>query len=91
MRQDPVADHDPVADAHLKRIGNQLVDHLKKRILLRNPTDTIGAFAEATTMAKKAVGFLPIGDGPNKVLDAEIVKAIPRIESILAIIAVCEG
>lgn len=42
-------------------------------------------------MAQKAIGFLPIGDGPNKKSDEEIVAAIPRIEAILAIIAVCEG
>jgi hypothetical protein len=76
--------YDQEADARLKAIGNQLVDHLKKR-LPRTQID------EAMPMAKKAVGFLPIGDGPNKIPDKEIAAAIPRVEGILAIIAVCEG
>ncbi len=79
------------ADAHLKEIGNQLVDQLTERVLQMNPTDTMGAFARATNLARSAVGFLPIGDGPNKMPDYQIAAAIPRVEAILAIIAVYEG
>jgi hypothetical protein len=77
-------------DAQLKELGNKLVDHLKGRHLLKNPGDTMGAFAAAAAIATKAVGFLPIGDGPNKVSDEEIAAAIPRIEGMLAILAACE-
>lgn len=83
--------YDQEADMRLKEIGNKLVQQLQECILQRNPMDTWGAFAGATAMAQKAVGFLPIGDGPNKVSDNEIVNAIPRVEGILAIIAACKG
>ena len=82
---------DPEADAHLKEIGNQLVNQLIKRFLRLNAKDTMGAFAQATKLAKAAVGFLPIGDGPDKMPDYQIAAAIPRVEAILAIIAVYEG
>lgn len=77
-------------DIHCKKIGNELVDYLKRRELRRNPKDTMGAFAAATAIATAAVGFLPIGDGPNKVSDEDIAAAIPRIEGMLALLAAFE-
>jgi hypothetical protein len=83
--------HDIQADAHLKKIGNQLVALLQQRILQRSPSNTMGAFAGATAMAIAVAGFLPIGDGPNTKSDEEIAAAISRVERVLAIIAECEG
>jgi hypothetical protein len=83
--------YDPEADARLKEIGDQLVKHLEDHFLRRNPIETWKAFDGATTLAKKAIGFLPIGDRVNKMSDEEIVAADSRAEAILAIIALCEG
>jgi hypothetical protein len=77
-------------DVQLKAGGSEFVDRLTRRLLLKNPGDTIGAVASAMDIATKVVGFLPIGDGPNKVSDEEIAAAIPRIEGMLAILAACE-
>ncbi|MCK1299684.1 hypothetical protein IVB33_33055 [Bradyrhizobium sp. 24] len=79
------------ADAQLKQLGNQLVDQLIGRALRHNPTDTMGAFAQATRLAEALVGFLPIGDGPNSRADHEIAAAIPRVKAILAMMTMYEG
>ena len=83
--------YDQEADAHLKEIGKELVDHLEKCILHKKPGDSWCAFAGATAMAEAVAGFLPIGDGPNKKSDEEIVAAISRVERVLAIIKENEG
>lgn len=79
--------YDKDADAHLKKIGNQLISMFVNCILQRPGSDSWAANAAATAIATSIAGFLPIGDGPNSKTDAEIAAAISRVERVLGVIA----
>jgi hypothetical protein len=84
---DAMPSYDKEADARLKAIGYELINQLRDQFRQLTATDTMTALGQAMDLAKAAVGFLPIGDGPNKMSDEEIAAAIRRVDAILAIIA----
>lgn len=73
--------YDQVADLRLKRLGNRLLD-VTKRLTGKSGMDAHG---DAVAIMTRANGFEPSGSGPNRVSDARVRAAIPRVNGMLAL------
>lgn len=71
--------YDPIADRRVKQLGNRLLT-VTKRLTGRSGMDAHG---DAVAIMIRANGFEPSGSGPNRVSDARIRAAIPRVTGML--------
>lgn len=74
--------YDMEADMALKKAGNRLHEAL----MIRSGLEGWKAFGFSTGVLTEALGYVPFGDGPNTLSDAETRAAIPRVEGMLAIV-----
>lgn len=85
MADKPLPGYDFDADRRLKRLANTVINLLSE-YLPRAHRDSWQRWPDANSVAKEAIGFLPVGDFLDKLSHDEVLSAIPRIEGMVEIL-----